>query len=96
MCSAAIRARGADDLPPMFVPPFKSLGLVDECRGDIAKRRKGVPEFHLAQPAAECVSSQNNGGRNSVRSEGALGHRARPAVYRRDLRSLKKCPSEKI
>ena len=30
------------------------------------------PEFHLAQPAAECVSSQNSGGRNSVQSEGRL------------------------
>lgn len=53
-------------------------------------------EFHLAQPAPECVSGQNSRGFYSVRSEGALGRRTRPAVHRRDLRSLKKCPSKKF
>lgn len=42
-------------------------------------------------PDAECVSSQNSRGRNSVRSEAALGSRARPPAHRRELRGLKKC-----
>lgn len=53
-------------------------------------------DFHLAQPATECVSSQNSRGRNSVRNEGASGHRTRPTPRRRDLRNLKKCPSKKF
>ena len=54
------------------------------------------PEFHLAQPDAECVSGQNSRGRNSVRSEGALGRRTRPVAHRRDLRRPKKCPSKNL
>lgn len=52
-------------------------------------------DFHLAQPATECVSSQNSRGRNSVRNEGASGHRTRPTPHRRDLRNLKKMPFKK-
>lgn len=52
--------------------------------------------FHLAQPATECVSSQNSRGRDSVRSEDALGRRTRLAAHHRELRSLKKMPFKKF
>jgi len=54
-------------------------------------RATGRSEFHLAQPTAGCVSSQNSGGRNSVRSENSLGRRTRPVPHHRNSRSLKKC-----
>ena len=56
------------------------------------RRAGSAPSSPLAQPAAECVSGQNGRGRNSVRSEGALGRRTWPVAYRRDLRRQKKCP----
>ena len=56
-----------------------------------APRRKRSEFPSGAAGRRVCIGSDSRG-RNSVRSEGALGRRTWPVAYRRDLRRLKKCP----
>ena len=58
-------------------------------RGAPRRKRSEFPSGAAGRRV--CIGSDSRG-RNSVRSEGALGRRTWPVAYRRDLRRLKKCP----